>query len=269
MDQKRKINSYRFIKPLLNIHLDNPYAYSLLAFLCHAAKNETGISWHGHASITYATGMREKAIRSATKALVEMKVISCQIRGTVTKRETNLYTVHYDRLTELEDVGRAGRKAFILSQRARKAEWQRKWRGGSRASCEADVECSGASTAECAKASTVSDVECAEALHVERAGASYVECAEAPQTTKQELCNMSTTNSQPTAKETTDNSESISLDDQISATRGRLAFWQNKAKGSPSGAPDIGEFNDRIKTAQMRLDQLMAKARPSPNQPTL
>ena len=98
MEKKSTTISYRFTKPLLYLHLDDPYAYALLTFLCHAAKNETGESWHGFHSITYTTGMGTRAIRSATKKLVELGLISAQLRG---RQETKKYTVQYDRLLSL------------------------------------------------------------------------------------------------------------------------------------------------------------------------
>ena len=105
-----KSNSYRFVKPLLHTHLDNPYAYALLTFLCHAAKNDTDESWHGHTSITYATGMRDRAIRSATRALTQMGLITCEVRGTVADKQTKRYVVHYEKLLAFERESKVARK---------------------------------------------------------------------------------------------------------------------------------------------------------------
>jgi hypothetical protein len=125
MEKKSTINAYRFIKPLLYLHIDNPCVYALLTFLCHAAKNETGKSYHGQASIKYTTGMAEKTIRKATKRLAELGVISCQIRGW---QKANLYTVHYDQLLALAETSRAGRDEYMLTEQGRKAARQQRWR---------------------------------------------------------------------------------------------------------------------------------------------
>lgn len=175
-------NSFRFIKPLLHIHIDDVHAYALLNFLCHAANNDTGESWHSHASITYATGMGDRAIRSATKALVDTGLINCKVRGTVANRKTKLYTVHHDKLVALATGSKVGRTEFIQSDKERKAKWQRNWRAN------IDVECAVHTTETAgierpAKA-TRPDVECG--------GDTHVECGGDTRTTKYELLTKST-----------------------------------------------------------------------------
>jgi hypothetical protein len=172
-------NSFRFIKPLLRLHFDDSSAYSLLTFLCHAADNDTGESKHGHLSIRFTTGLGDKAIRSATRTLVDMGLISCKVRGTVTKKETNLYTVHHDKLVELETESKAVRTKFIQSGKARKAKWQRNWRGG-----KADVECLGNATGS-------ENVE-SQNPHVEVPTDSHVEVPTDTRTTKYEHAKQST-----------------------------------------------------------------------------
>jgi hypothetical protein len=273
MEKKSTINAYRFIKPLLNIHHDNLYAFALLAFLCHAAKNETGESWHGHASITYATGMHDQAIRSATKALVKMGVISYQVRGTVTNRETKLYTVHYDRLAELEREGKAFRKEFIRSQRVKKAKWQRKWRGGSKA--EDDVERVANSTSshdvERVTNATNSDVDLVANSHVECVGNSSVECAGDTRTTKYELGkNQPLINNQLEAG-VSENSgskggESTVMHDQptnravkIRHARELIGTWEYELQQArQNGSPHVRLCETRLEVWRKQLDSLLA-----------
>jgi hypothetical protein len=121
-----KNTAFRFIKPLLNIHIDDPSAYLLLMFLCEVANNNTGTSWHGYASITYTTGLSEKTIQRATKTLVQLGVVSCEVRG---RQKTKLYTVHHHKLLELAEQGKAGRDKFILVQREQDAVRQQRRRG--------------------------------------------------------------------------------------------------------------------------------------------
>ena len=121
MEKKSTINAYRFIKPLVNIHIDDTSAYLLLTFLCQVANNMTGASWHGYASITYTTGLSQKTIQRATKTLVQLGVISCTLRG---KEETKLYTVHHHKLLELAEQGKAGRDKFILGQKEQALRFQ-------------------------------------------------------------------------------------------------------------------------------------------------
>lgn len=121
----KKTSAFRFIKPLLNIHIDDPSAYLLLTFLCQVANNMTGASWHGYASITYTTGLSQKTIQRATKTLVQLGVISCTLRG---REETKLYTVHHHKLLELAEQGKAGRDKFILAQREQDAVRQQRCR---------------------------------------------------------------------------------------------------------------------------------------------
>ena len=135
MKEESKSTSHRFTKPfLLNIHIDDPSAHHLLMFLCVAAWNGTGESFHGHASIAYATGLSKKTIQRATRKLEHLGVISCEVRGTLSSdvNETNLYTVHHDKLLELAEQGKAGREPFIkarvLARREHDATRQRRRR---------------------------------------------------------------------------------------------------------------------------------------------
>jgi hypothetical protein len=199
----KESNSFRFIKPLLRLHFDDSSAYSLLTFLCHAANNDTGESKHGHSSISYTTGLGKKAIRSAIRTLVDMGLITCRVRGTLTNKETNLYTVHYDKLVELATESKAGRAEFIQSQRARKAKWQRSWRGG-----KAGVERLGNTTSGGNVESETPDVEVPTDSRVEVPADTRVEVLADTRTTKYELLTKSTT------KELEENQISGSREDQ-------------------------------------------------------
>lgn len=127
MSVKEQSSSYRFIRPLINLHLSDPSAYLLLVFLCHAAKNKTGYSWHSHASITYTTGMAEKTIRKATKTLAQLGVITCETRGCI---KSNRYKVHYDELLALAERGKLRRDEYISAEQDKKTARQRRWRDG-------------------------------------------------------------------------------------------------------------------------------------------
>lgn len=104
--------SFRYIKPLINLHLADASAYVLLTFLCLAAKNDSGESRHGRRSIQYTTGLSRGTIFRATKKLEQLGVLSCKVRG---NRETKLYHIDYERLVQLAEEGKAGREEFILS----------------------------------------------------------------------------------------------------------------------------------------------------------
>lgn len=120
-DKKKKTTAFRFHKvELLNIRMDDPFEFALLRFLCLAADNDDGTSFHSHASIEYATGLSEKSTQRTAKRLVQRGIISCEVRS---RQETKLFTVHYDRLRELVDE--AGRKKFILAQQEKDAARQR------------------------------------------------------------------------------------------------------------------------------------------------
>ena len=105
--------AFRSLTPLLHIHLEDPYAYALLAFLCSAANNSTGQSWHGFQSIAYTTGMGTRAKRWATRKLVELGLIEAQLRG---RQETKLYRIDYERLVQLAGEGKAGRAEFLTNK---------------------------------------------------------------------------------------------------------------------------------------------------------
>jgi hypothetical protein len=181
----KESNSFRFVKPLLHIHIDDVYAYALLNFLCHAANNDTGESHYSYSSIAYVTGLRDRAIRSATKALVNMGLIRCSVRGTVANKKTKLYAVNHDELAKLEKESKAGRTEFIQSDKERKAKWQRNWRDN--ANVERVAHTTGAVDLECVANTTRSDVECVRDTHVECVGNSHVEGVGDPRTTKLEL----------------------------------------------------------------------------------
>jgi hypothetical protein len=106
---------------LLHIHLEDPYAYALLTFLCHAANNSTGQSWHGFQSIAYTTGMGTRAIRSATRKLVELGLIEAQLRG---RQETKLYCVRHNALLALAESSKAGRVELLTNKQDKKSERQ-------------------------------------------------------------------------------------------------------------------------------------------------
>ena len=120
-----KSNAFRFVKPMGYVALEDSSAHHLLTFLCLAARNDTGESWYGHVSIMQRTGLTKYAIRKASKKLVDLGVISCEVRS---RQESKLYTVHYDKLLELAEQGKAGRDKFILAEREKRAASQRRRR---------------------------------------------------------------------------------------------------------------------------------------------
>jgi Helix-turn-helix domain len=121
---KEQSSSYRFIRPLIKLHLGNPSAQFLLMFLCHAANNKTGASWHSLMSIGYNTGLNEKTIRKATKMLEQVGVISCEINR---HQSSKRYIVNHDKLLELAEKGQAGRDAYIAAEQDKKATRQQRW----------------------------------------------------------------------------------------------------------------------------------------------
>jgi hypothetical protein len=125
--EERMTNSFGFIKPLRNLHLGDSSATVLLMFLCLAANNTSGESFHSYASIAFTTGLAERTIRKALKKLIRLCVVSCTTRG---YKNNNLYQVHYDKLIELAEQGKADRSASVAAEQNKKATRQQRWRDG-------------------------------------------------------------------------------------------------------------------------------------------
>ena|ERR1039457_265490 len=99
----KKISAFRFIKPVGNVVLEDSSAHHLLMFLCWAANSHTGTSWHSQYSVNSRTGMDRKTVRKATRTLESFGLITCESQG---KKANLLYTVNFDKLMELAEVGK-------------------------------------------------------------------------------------------------------------------------------------------------------------------
>jgi biotin operon repressor len=234
---------FRFHKPLLHLHLGDSSATWLLAFLCLAADNASGESYHSQESISYATGMSKRTIRAATKRLVDMGVVICEVRGTVANKKTNRYQVQYDKLLALAEKGKAGKTEFILSRREHKAKWQRVQR----------------STLEEVQKGTLKKVQKGTLKEVQKGTLEEIHFV--PRTTKYELLTKSTT------KELTENpiSGSLNLDsrkgtelttDNIQGLEqevSRLTALKAEAIHEKRLA-DYQTYRDQLQKAQTRLN---------------
>jgi DNA-binding MarR family transcriptional regulator len=104
MEKKSTINAFRFVKPLVNVVLEDSSAHHLLTFLCLAANSNTGLSWHSQASIKSHTGIDPRTVRKATRTLEKLGLITCESQG----QKINLqYTVNHAKLVELAEAGKA------------------------------------------------------------------------------------------------------------------------------------------------------------------
>ena len=98
-----KSTAFRFIKPLVNVALEDSSASHLLMFLCLAANSSTGESFHSQASMKSRLGLEAKTVRRATKKLESLGLITCKPQG---RYRRLLYTVNHGKLVELAEAGK-------------------------------------------------------------------------------------------------------------------------------------------------------------------